>query len=111
MALPQINKIPLRLERSRIDKIGVIKHSKLLSVVVAQSPENINHPRFALLISNKTLPLSVARHRLKRKIVSILEKILPAATTQDYLIIPKRQALLAHNDEIFKELKTIICLG
>ncbi len=108
MALPLKNKIPLRLERSRLDKTGVVKHLRLLSLVTAPSPENITHPRFALVISNKTLPLSVSRHRLKRKIVALLEALLPTLAPKDYLIIPKRQALQAKNDELLQEIKALL---
>jgi len=92
MALPQINRLPLRFERDRLNKEGSPRHSPFLTIVKAPLPTGITGPRFAVLISKKINPNAVDRNRLKRQILSIIQEIKDLIPPADYMIIPKKTA-------------------
>jgi len=108
MALPSINRLPLRFERERIDKEGSPIHSRLFIVVKAASPKGINNPRFAVLISKKISNLAVARNRLKRQILGSIQTILPLVPVADYLIIPKKTTKEVEFSLLTSDLKDLL---
>ena len=107
--LSKQNRLSLRTERIRLEKDGVTRHSPLFIVVTAPSSVAKDAPpRFALLVSKKHAPLSVARHRLKRLITEIIRLNLNQFPQgKDFLIIPKKNVFSLTHDQIFSDLKQL----
>ena len=107
--LSKQNRLSLRTERIRLEKDGVTRHSPLFIVVAA--PSSVGEaaaPRFALLVSKKLAPLSVARHRLKRLITEIIRLNLNQFPQgKDFLIIPKKNVFSSTRDQILSDLKQL----
>ena len=108
MALPQINRLPLRGQRERIDREGSPLHSSLFTIVKAPSPSDITAPRFAVLVSKKISNLAVTRNRLKRQILGAVQTQLPNISPADYMIIPKSFTKKKDHSQLLSDLKKLL---
>ena len=114
--LSKQNRLSLRTERIRLEKEGITRHSPLFIVVAASkrsedpaySRGTRGTPRFAVLVSKKLAPLSVARHRLKRLITEIIRlNLTDFPQGKDLLIIPKKDVFSSTREQILSDLKQL----
>ncbi len=108
MALPLINRLPLKGQRERIDKEGSPLHSSLFTIVLAPSPKGTVHPRLAVLVSKKISNLAVDRNRLKRQVLNAVYDLLDMIKPADYLIIPKKIAKDQEFSTLLLDLKKLL---
>ncbi len=95
-------RLPLRQERSRINKEGHSTYGSYLTVISTQSTTEF--PRFAVLVSKKVSLLAVERNRLRRQFSEMLTSLIPLLGSKDYLIIPKKNALGVGFDSLKQDL-------
>lgn len=108
MALSRAHRLSLRLHRDRLNRQGSSSFGRYFTVVSApQEEQNLNTPRFAVLVSKKTAAQAVDRNRLKRLTSSLLETLLPSLPPRDYLVIPKRQVLTEKYSFLQKDLEKL----
>lgn len=97
MALPRENRIP-RFDSSYF--LNCPKKSGSFVLVVVQSGSTFNIPRFSILIGKKNIKKSTDRNKIRRRVFSIISRILPNIKPADYLIIPKKNILNAEYKDI-----------
>ena len=106
MALSKQYRLPLRFERSRINKEGQPYSGKNLTIIVASSGGA--NSRFAILVSKKISTLATDRNLLRRRISEVIHPLLEKLPTKDYLIIPKKTALVSDQETLKTELMSIL---
>jgi len=92
-----------RIPREKLEEI--IKQSKSLGSVffnVKFQENNLDFPRFSVIVSKKVCKSSVGRHLLKRRFLSIIRDQFKSFVQKDYVFFLKKEA----NKENFKDLKT-----
>jgi ribonuclease P protein component len=92
-----------RIPRERLEE--VIKQSKSLGsdfFNVKFSENNLNFPRFSVIVSKKVCKSSVGRHLLKRRFLSIIRDQFQVFVQKDYVFFLKKEA----TKENFKDMKT-----
>ena len=92
-----------RIPREKLEEI--IKQSKSLGsdfFNVKYLENNLDFPRFAVIISKKVCKSSVGRHLLKRRLTSIVSGEQKNLPNKDYVFFLKKEAV----KESFKNLKT-----
>ena len=107
MALSKKYRLPLRFERTRINKEGHPVSGRYLTVISSPSPL-LDYPRFAFLVSKKVSPLATDRNRIRRQFTEIVSSLLPKIKVKDYLLIPKKSALSCSYDLLDKDIQSIL---
>lgn len=108
MALPHLHRLPLRFERDRLNAQGERHQGVYFTLIKAKLPQDLNFPRFAVLISKKISPLSTERNRLKRLTTQALQSFIPQISPADYLIIPKKDLLSASYYQVVSDLERLL---
>lgn len=89
--LSKQNRLSLKTDRFRIERDGKTLRSPLFTYLVAprESPGLVT--RFAILVSKKSIPLSVNRHQLRRYLTEIIRHHLDQLPSGlDIVLIPKK---------------------
>ena len=83
-----------RIPREKLEEI--IKQSKSLGgdfFNIKFLENNLNFPRFSVIISKKTCKSSVCRHLLKRRFISVIRSNLNTFLNKDYVFFLKKEIL------------------
>lgn len=83
-----------RIPREKLEEI--IKQSKSLGgdfFNIKFSENNLDFPRFSVIVSKKTCKSSVGRHLLKRRALSVLRAYFQAFSNKDYVFFVKKEVL------------------
>lgn len=92
-----------RIPREKLEEI--IKQSKSLGgdfFNIKYLENNLDFPRFSVVVAKKVCKSSVGRHLLKRRLVSIIKSQIKAFSNKDYVFFIKKEAI----SKDFKETKT-----
>jgi ribonuclease P protein component len=92
-----------RIPREKLEEI--IKQSKSLGgdfFNIKFSENNLDFPRFSVVVAKKTCKSSVGRHLLKRRAVSMIKSQIKTFSNRDYVFFVKKEAI----NKDFKEIKT-----
>ena len=93
-----------RIPREKLEEI--IKQSKSLGgdfFNIKYLENNLDFPRFSVVVAKKVCKSSVGRHLLKRRFVSIIKSQIKAFSNKDYVFFIKKEAI----NKDFKETKTV----
>jgi len=83
-----------RIPREKLEEI--IKQSKSLGgdfFNIKFSENNLDFPRFSVVVSKKVCKSSVGRHLLKRRTFSVIRASFKAFSNKDYVFFVKKEAL------------------
>jgi len=109
MALPRVNRLPLRTERERINAEGKAVYGRYFTVLKAQSSSNSPIcARFGILLSKKTAKSAVDSNLIRRRTLGIISGVLSSIPVFDYLIIPKNSVLACSSPELMTDLYTLL---
>ncbi|MBI3954678.1 ribonuclease P protein component [Candidatus Collierbacteria bacterium] len=92
--LPKKHRLNLKIDRNRVTEKARTVKLPTLTLLIAKQDHSSHLSRFAVITSKKLTSSSVARHRLKRKILQVINQnisALPAGL--DVIIIPHKSAL------------------
>ncbi len=107
--LSRQNRFSLKTDRFRIEKEGKTIHSPLFTYLISPRENHSDPLRFAILVSKKSLPLSVTRHALKRRLTEVIRHHLESFPTgKDIILIPKKNTFSATPDQILSDLQHIL---
>lgn len=103
--LPKKFRLPLRTGVPFLHKKGKAFYTTLFTVIVKGGNPT---PRFGFIVSNKTDKHAIKRNRLKRQLRAsvwrLLQKQMPKG---EFLIIAKKQSLVATTNQIEKTLEKV----
>lgn len=97
---------------NRLSQAKKLTDTKTLNTqfaVIKISNGNDTDDKFGFIVSKKVDQRAVVRNKIKRRIRSAVEKLLPEITARrEFLFILKREAIGIKPEEFYKTLKTIL---